>query len=436
LLPPFEIQNKMTWSQYKYWGLGIVILDDSGSSEKDYYVVQSMVAAEVLKLSTLATVLPRSALLMVLVLLIAGPWPVLAETVNYDKVDLVSSGSNAIHYTHVAFNPCTGEALLVGWNGYMTKYTGTSLERVQTNTVEMLQSVAWTPDCTEALAVGQNGTVLLYKNGAVTKLNSGISNLLQDVTWTTDGKAIIAAGTAGVLWWDGTSFKMQALPDQGYEVFGIAWNPKADWGVVVGQKLSIYKFSETSMSKIAAPAAPDPSLSLYKASWRPDGGVVTMVGKNGTIIDYDGVNYPNVVSGGNGIYVTFLDVAWRPNGDFAVIVGDTGTVLCYRKQNDFPYIPTHDVRGLLYGVDWSSNSSLALLVGNTGVVLRYPAKVTPAPPMAFNSAMVAAMGILFVIVAAGIVYLYVADRRERRRQKARLVGRRSKRHGRSSRRRR
>jgi len=374
-------------------------------------------------------------MLMVLVMLTAGPWPVSAAKVNYNTVDIISSGNNAIRYVHVAFNPCTGEALLVGWNGYMSKYTGTAIDRVQTNTVEMLQGVAWKPDCTEALVVGQNGTVLLYKNGAVTKLNSGISNLLQDVTWTTDGKAVIAAGTAGVLWWDGTSFKKQALPDTGYEVFGIAWNPKADWGVAVGQKLSIYKFSETSMSKIAAPTAPDPSLSLYKASWRPDGGVVTMVGKNGTIIDYDGVNFPNVVSGGNGIFVTFLDVSWRPNGDFAVIVGDTGTVLCYKKQNDFPHIPTSDVWGLLYGVDWSSDSSQALIVGNNGVVLRYPAKVATQPGLTFNGAMVAAMGLLFAIVLGGIIYLYVVDTRERRKQKARMEHRRSKRHARRSRRR-
>jgi hypothetical protein len=382
--------------------------------------------------STSSTVMrPLLAFLMVLILLAVGPWPASAKGTDWTIVDKIDSGST-IRFLDVGWNPCSKEALIVGQSGEMRRYTPTSIDKVQTNTTVQLSAVSWKPDCSEALVVGGSGTVLLYKDGKISNLDTGITNLLQDVAWTNDGKAVMAAGSVGVLWWDGTTFTMQAIPDTGIELFGIAWNPTASWGVVVGQKLSVYRFTSASIKKVDPPAAASPYASLYKASWHPDGSMVTIVGQNGTVLDYDGTTFPYVTSGGAGTVVTFLGVDWGSYKDYALLVGDTGTVLCYRKENDYPCIPSSQQWGLIYGVDWSADGKEALIVGNNGVLLKYPGTVSVNPPAGINPMAVAFLVIILVFLAIAMVYLYSVDRDTRQKKKAKFEKRRAHRHGRRS----
>jgi WD40 repeat protein len=374
---------------------------------------------------------PLLALLMVMLFLAAGPWPVTSAEADWTTVDKIDSGSTT-RFLDVAWNPCSKEALIVGFSGELRRYTPSSIDKLETNTTVQLSAVAWKPDCSEALIVGASGTVLVYKDSKVTKLNSGITNLLQDIAWTNDGKAVIAAGIGGVLWYDGTKFTLQAIPDTGIELFGIAWNPEGTWGVVVGQSMAIYKFDATSIKKVTPPVAAAPDTSLYKASFHPDGSMVTIVGQKGTVIDFDGTTFPYVTAGGGGTVVTFLNVDWGSYKDYALLVGDTGTVLCYRKENDYPCIPSSLQWGLIYGADWSSDGKEALIVGNNGVLLKYPGTKAVPPPAGVNSMAVAFLVIVLVLLAVGIGYLYLQDAQERRKKKAKFEKRRSKRHGRRS----
>jgi hypothetical protein len=373
------------------------------------------------------------ATLMVTFLLAAGSWPVSAEEPDWTLVVKIDSGSTQ-RFLDVDWNPCAKEALMVGYSGELRRYTSTSIGKLETNTTVQLSAVSWKPDCAEALIVGGLGTVLLYKDGKITKLDSGITNLLQDVAWTNDGKAIIAAGGAGVLWWDGTKFTVQSIPDTGIELFGIAWNPEGAWGVVVGQKMAIYRFDATTITKVDPPYAAAPDTSLYKASWHPDGSMVTIVGQKGTILDYDGTNFPYVTTGGGGMVVTFLNVDWGSYKDYALLVGDTGTVLCYHKENDYPCIPSSEQWGLLYGVDWSSDGKEALIVGNNGVLLKYPGTKTVNPPAPVNPMAMAFLVVIVVLLVIGIGYLYSQDRKAMRKKQAKFEKRRAKRHGRKSKR--
>ena len=370
-------------------------------------------------------------------MLMVGSWPVLADNMDYTTVDEVDSGISAM-LQGVSINPCTKEALLVGYSGTVYTYDWKSLPvRIQTNTQEILKAVAWKPDCSEALVVGGNGVVLLYKNGNTTPLQSGTTDMLQDVTWTNDGKAVIVADRTGVLWWDGNKFYTQAFPDTDVDFLGIAWKPNGNWGVVVGGKLTIYRFDWNSTKRIEPPLGVDRNTtSLYKASWRPDGSKVTMVGQKGTILDYDGTSFIGVTSGGSGYVVTFLGIRWRPTGEFAVIVGDARTIACYEKENSYPHLPSSMKTGLLYGVDWTKDGSAALIDGNNGVVLRYPAKAKSSSGIIIDNAMVTAVGVVLLLFAIGVVYLFFQERKERMKDKAKKEKHRSHRHGRRSRHRR
>ena len=379
------------------------------------------------------SVWPVITLLVVIALVACGLWPITSAKTDYNGVEELASGTTS-RLQSVSWNPCTSEALMVGVGGTILRYSNTSIIQVQSGTTMELKSVAWSPDCTQALIVGGSGLVLRYKNGNVTSLSSGTTSLLQDVAWTKDGKAVIAAGTTGILWYDGTHFTMQALPVAGIEIFGLAWKPDGDFGIAVGQKLSVFKFSSTGIEQIESPLGPAADISFYKASWRPDGSEVTIVGQKGTVVEWNELTYTAMTSGGGGAVITFLDVDWRSDGDFALICGDTGTLIAYRGENDWPYTPTKEVLGLLYGLEWSADGKTALIVGNNGAVLRYPGK-TKAGEATYNPAILVLIVVIVIAFMIGVVLIYRQDREVRDDEDRTHRHKRSIRHGKRHRRR-
>src|SRR5438128_11155041 len=80
---------------------------------------------------------------------------------------------NAI--TSIAFNTTGTLALLVGNNGMVLSYNGSTLTLLSQVTFSWLYGVTWSPSGT-AYIIGNGGTELTYTNGTLTKVSSGITS--------------------------------------------------------------------------------------------------------------------------------------------------------------------------------------------------------------------------------------------------------------------
>jgi len=79
------------------------------------------------------------------------------------------TGTNAIK--SIAFNPTGSLALLVGDNGMVLTYNGSTLTLLPIITGSWLYAVSWSSSGT-AYILGGNGTILTYANGTLSKLPS------------------------------------------------------------------------------------------------------------------------------------------------------------------------------------------------------------------------------------------------------------------------
>ncbi len=125
--------------------------------------------------------------------------------------------------------------------------------------------------------------------------------------------------------------------------------------LVTGDDGGFYSYNGSALERIAVPTSSD----LTALAWRHDHAYALVVGRNGTILKYDGQSVSVIPSGLP--YVSFYGVSWKADDSEALIVGTKGTVLAYDGS-----VATSIKSGLnetIYAVSWNPKQDLALLVG-------------------------------------------------------------------------
>jgi hypothetical protein len=147
--------------------------------------------------------------------------------------------------------------------------------------------------------------------------------------------------------------------------------------------------------------------ALHSVAWNPQGTLAVITGANGIIATYDGRSVTFVNKDTPNV---FLGSCWKPDGSEALICGDTGIILKLRDGR-LTYIDP-GVRGLLQGIAYRPDGSYALAVGNKAKCVRYPKKPAEKPPGLLDNPFV--LGGIVAVVAIGIAYAAVKDRRDRK----------------------
>ena len=310
-----------------------------------------------------------------------------------------------------------------------------------------LYGVSWKPSGSEALAVGDTRTVVIYKDSTASFRSvdaPSAPNFIMDVAWDPAGAFALAVGSGGgAFLWNGQTITPVATGSTAY-LYGLDWWPGGAGALVVGSSGTILRYAGGVFSPLASGVdvqlmdvscrstdgsalvvglnstflrvAADGTVtkltfegdwSLYSVSWNPEGTSAVITGGNGIIATYDGtaVKFIN-----RDVPYTFLGSCWRPDGACALICGDTGTIL--KMQNGRLTLIDPGIRSLIQGIAYRPDGSYALAVGNKAKCVRYPKKPAEKPPGLLDNPFV--LGGIVAVVAIGIAYAAVKDRRDRK----------------------
>ncbi len=133
---------------------------------------------------------------------------------------------------------------------------------------------------------------------------------------------------------------------------------------VTGYDGGFYSYDGSALERIAVPASND----LTDVAWRHDHSYALVVGKNSTILKYDGHSVVMIPTGLPS-YVSFYGVSWKADDSEALIVGSSGRVLVFDGNN--ATLLDSGLNDTIYAVSWNPKQSLALLAGDNGLVAEY-----------------------------------------------------------------
>jgi hypothetical protein len=106
--------------------------------------------------------------------------------------------------------------------------------------------------------------------------------------------------------------------------------------------------------------------TLYGISWIPNGSYALLVGNNGLILKYDGVNLTRLDA---NTTADLRGVAWSRNENIALIAGSAGTIISY-SGTKFTTLNGNTTADL-FCVAWHPNGSIALIGGANGTIVKY-----------------------------------------------------------------
>ena len=268
--------------------------------------------------------------------------------------------------------------MIVGDNGQVEKFDGTSFVHLSSSTGYNLWDIDWKPDGSYALIVSDRGEVLKYDGNTFTIQSTGSSEDFQryvaDVDWNPDGSYAIIVGWDGYWstggwgspYWSGnpkiwkydgstfTEYDSSELPR------GVSFKPDGSYALIVGENGAAWTYDGTNLNLLSTGV----NDNLYAVSWKPDGSYAIIVGASGTVLKYDGSSF-TILS--NGTATDLKSVDWKPDGSYALITGANGYVTKFDGASFTPL--TSGVETNLNKV--SFNSTAALIVGDSGTMLMF-----------------------------------------------------------------
>lgn len=229
---------------------------------------------------------------------------------RYDGTTLTRFSSTVIGKTNlntVAWKPDGSYALIGGQNGFIFQYNGTAVTNTADPTTKNVFSISWNPNGNSALIVGDGGTALMYTlPSKITVLHSGTGAPLFADSWNPSGAYALAGGGNGVvLSFNGTAFKTLSttgLTPSGHNIRFIGFNPAGSPGILVGDAGLVWTYDGTKLSSIVSGT----NNNLFSLSWL--GSKAYIVGQNGTLFTYSAGTLTKLTSGTN---VNFASIAWQ-----------------------------------------------------------------------------------------------------------------------------
>ena len=264
----------------------------------------------------------------------------------------------------------SGIAIIVGQDGTMLKYSaGKITDAGNTYAKDKdLSDIAWKPGSDYALVVGQGGTMLKYTASGVTQVDdTGTTDDLYRIGFKSAilNDAIIGGALNTVIRFDGTKGTSLVTNVYNNNFRAVSWKPGGSSALIVGSNGAALRYNNTMGVSYVNTYTNN---LLWGVDWRPDGTEALIVGDQGTFITYNGTNMTNVTSGVNK---NLRGVSWRHDGQFALAVGDGGTVLRYEPGGLVTKVPLEDnVLNDMWDVTWQPMDDYAIVVGASGFIFR------------------------------------------------------------------
>jgi hypothetical protein len=271
----------------------------------------------------------------------------------------------------ITWNATDEGAIVVGTDGYVGLFNGTTLTRIVSGLSSWLYRVAWRPGGDYALAVGDYGVVLKINETNVTAPGTMPSDWhLWRVDWAPDGSYAIMVGRRGasealaVRYWPDGSFEQLTLPASvnSSGLRGVDFAPVGDKAIIAGQNSTVLLWDGSSLSNVSFAGNRTPR----GCGWEGDSPHAIVVGNRGLIPRWDG-----------GVWdqrsydpqTSLFSITWRPQGDYGLVVGEGGFMA--KLTTGGPTFVDSGVSVDLFDVDFSDDGSFALACGAQGRVVRY-----------------------------------------------------------------
>lgn len=109
--------------------------------------------------------------------------------------------SEEVSYNDASWKPDGNFGLVVGTQGTVVVYNGTSQEDIGSGVDYSLSQIAWRPDGSYALIIGEGGTILKFSDvrTGVQRVESGTNVDLTSIAWKPDGSFALITGSEGVM---------------------------------------------------------------------------------------------------------------------------------------------------------------------------------------------------------------------------------------------
>ena len=240
---------------------------------------------------------------------------------HYDGTEWSQKDIGVSTPLHDIWGSSGSNVFAVGDSGTIVHHNGTDWTEETSGTTEDLLGV-WSLG-SYAFVVGENGTILRSTDSGSnwSSMTSGTTKDLCGVWGTSDGSHVYAVGSYGTILYSGND--------------GLSWSTMES-GVTV-RLLGI---------------------------WGSSGSAVFAVGRDGTILHYDGDVWSSMISGTSGD----LYAVWGSSGSDIYAVGEDGVIL--HSNGTSWSAMTSGTSARLYGV-WGSSSTDVYAVGLYGTILNY-----------------------------------------------------------------
>ncbi len=184
----------------------------------------------------------------------------------------------------------------------------------------------------------------------------------------------VAGYNGGLYYYNASGLERIQVPTY-RDLTDIAWRHDHSYALVVGRNDTILKYDGQKAVSINSTGISS-TVSFYGVSWKFDDSEALIVGANGTVARYDGTNVTLLSSGfTNTIYA----VSWNPVNGVALLGGnatDENGLLAQYDGSKFTRINAtrifpHKDPYVLYAIDWSPTGSYALIAGSWATLYRY-----------------------------------------------------------------
>jgi photosystem II stability/assembly factor-like uncharacterized protein len=253
---------------------------------------------------------------------------------------------------------------VVGDHGTIKRWNGTELVSELSGTTQSLRGV-WALDAQNAYAVGDAGTILQRTASGWQQVGAGITRQVLTAVWA-DSTRVVAVGSAATVILGTTASGYKILPPPSVNmnpvsanIFGVTGVPG---GVVtmVGAIGLVMQLNGTSLSVVTPMQNGAPYLGLLSGATTGTGAAY-FVGQQGTVFRADATGLNNIL-GCPGTALRGVSTA----GANAWIVGWDGTIcrLSGANATSFPYTDTRWFNGV-----YASSATSLWVVGASGTLL-------------------------------------------------------------------
>lgn len=184
-----------------------------------------------------------------------------APTRDENTAPTQTATTAATLFNDASWQPFGAFGLLVGNNGSVVVFNGTTTLDMVTGVNVSLTQIAWRPDGSYALIIGEKGTVLKFSNSKerIKIIASGTLADLHSLAWRPDGSIAIIAGDSGVmLKFDHGSqriFRITTSVESGFSK--VTWSD-GEHAEVHGENGTVVTYSDDQ--------SPKPSVSILEPS--------------------------------------------------------------------------------------------------------------------------------------------------------------------------